>query len=263
MPSTSILPLPAFAHPVPDLLAILLREAPAALALLDRDLRCLAATARWAREFRLDPARVVGLGHPEIAPGIPERLREAHRRCLRTEEDWMSEEPVLRPDGGLEWIHHRARPWRTPEGAVGGILLQVERITDRKVAQQAARESEALFRATLETLPMPAGLFRRAGATVAVNRAFREIFGYALEEVPTQAVWRALAYPGASGLREAEATWDNLSRNLRQSDPPETVRTRRTVTARDGSRHRMEVSLLMEGDFVLITYLERPPRRRG
>lgn len=255
--------------PAPDLrlesgplLDILLEDAPAALAILDRDLRGLAASRRWLLDHGMERGTVLGRDPWEDHPELPPRWRETCRRCLAANQPGCLEDPILLPSGALEWLRWKVQPWHRPTGEAGGLVILAERVTALRQAEQSAKETETLFRRVLETLPMPAGLFRRAGATVMVNRAFRDTFGYALAEVPTQAAWRAIAYPGDRARKEADAAWEAIAQRLREVEPPEVQRTTRTVTARDGSRHRMDLTFLVQGDFVLITYLARPRGRR-
>ena len=56
-------------------LQIFVEHAPAALAMLDRDMRYLAASRRWMETYRLQGPTVVGRRHYAVVPDIPERWR--------------------------------------------------------------------------------------------------------------------------------------------------------------------------------------------
>ena len=68
----------------PDLLAIFVRDLPVAVAMFDREMRCLQASDRWCRDLRVELEQVQGRLHYEVF-AIPERWREIHRRGLRGE----------------------------------------------------------------------------------------------------------------------------------------------------------------------------------
>jgi signal transduction histidine kinase len=77
-----------------------------------------------------------------------------HQRCLAGATESAEEEPFPREDGSVDWVRWAVHSWRTAGGAIGGILLFSEVITERKRAEQALSESrarlEALTRRLLE-----------------------------------------------------------------------------------------------------------------
>jgi signal transduction histidine kinase len=66
---------------------------------------------------------------------MPERWKEVHRRALQGEILRANED---RWDGqdGPHWARWEVRPWKTPEGVVGGILILTEDITRRKQMEE-------------------------------------------------------------------------------------------------------------------------------
>jgi len=60
-----------------------------------------------------------------------------HRRALEGETLRADEDPWEREDGTTMWVRWEIRPWRTPSGIVGGILIFAEDITHRKQMEKA------------------------------------------------------------------------------------------------------------------------------
>jgi PAS domain S-box-containing protein len=122
-------------------LRLFVEHAPAAIAMLDREMRYLAASRRWRADFRLPDDGLAGLGHYDLFPGMPERWKEAHRRCLDGAVERWDEDPFRRADGTTEWLQWEVRPWRGTEGEIAGIVIFCEFITGRKRQEEQIRAS--------------------------------------------------------------------------------------------------------------------------
>ncbi len=149
-------------------------HAPASIVMLDRDMRYLAASRRWLRDFRLEVDDIVGRSHYDLFPEIPERWKAVHRRCLAGATESCAEDPFVRGDGHVDWISWQVTPWRDGSGAVGGIVISSEAITERKVAELHLRESEAQKRAILDSVAAQVCLLDERGTIVEVNEPWRE-----------------------------------------------------------------------------------------
>ncbi len=133
-----------------ELLKIFVKHVPAAVAMLDRDMRYLQVSDRWCTDYLHGRAQILGRSHYEIFPDMPERWKEVHRRGLQGETLRADED---RWDGqdGPNWARWEVRPWKTPEDTVGGILILAEDITRRKQMEEALRESEDKLRLLLDS----------------------------------------------------------------------------------------------------------------
>jgi PAS domain S-box-containing protein len=119
-----------------ELLETFVKHVPAAVAMLDRDMRYLQVSNRWCADFSLDSSQLLGRSHYEIFPDLPERWRQIHRRCLEGETLRAEEDPWDRA-GGTTWLRWEIRPWQNLDGVPGGILIFSEDITHRKHAEEA------------------------------------------------------------------------------------------------------------------------------
>ncbi|MGA2706815.1 MAG: PAS domain S-box protein [Steroidobacteraceae bacterium] len=122
-------------------LRLFVEHAPAAVAMLDRDLRYVVASRRWLEDYGAVGRSIVGHTHYEIFPELPDRWKEAHRRALTGELLHSEEDSFVRADGRLEWIRWEILPWHIEDCEVGGIMVFTEIITRRKLAEQARLKS--------------------------------------------------------------------------------------------------------------------------
>jgi len=127
-------------------------QAPASVAMFDRDMRYLAASPRWREAFGLG-ADLAGRFHYDLLPEIPEHWKAAHQRALGGETIREDCELFVRADGTRQWVWWEIQPWRRPHGDIGGIVVYADDITESVRKQEATRQSEAALRALGDSLP--------------------------------------------------------------------------------------------------------------
>ncbi len=126
-------------------LNLFVRHAPAAIAMFDKEMRYLAVSNRWRSDYNIGRQDLIGRSHYELFPGIPERWREIHRRCLTGVVERAEEDRVERAGGTVQWIKWEVHPWYLPSGPVGGIIIFSEDITKRKLAEEKIRTQNRLM----------------------------------------------------------------------------------------------------------------------
>ena len=128
-------------------------HAPAALAMFDREMRYLLASPRWRLTYGLGDRDLRGVSHYDVFPEIPERWKEAHRRGLAGEVLRGEEDRFDRADGSVQWMHWEILPWHDDTGAIGGLVIFAEDVTERKRMEEGLRQSEERFRVALKNSP--------------------------------------------------------------------------------------------------------------
>jgi PAS domain S-box-containing protein len=118
-----------------ELLKIFVKNVPAGVAMLDRDMRYLQVSDRWCVDFSLDSSQMLGRSHYEVFPDIPERWKQLLRRALNG-ETLRADEDRWDREGGTVWLRWEIRPWQNLDGLPGGILIFSEDITHRKQAEE-------------------------------------------------------------------------------------------------------------------------------
>ncbi len=140
-------------------LRLFVDQAPSAIAMFDRDVRYIAVSRRWLRDYGIEQQDVIGRSHYDVFPEISGEWRAIHQRCLRGEVLAREEDPFLRADGSLQWLRWEVRPWRDDAGLIGGLVMFSVDLTAQvlargemaaardRIAEQAAELSAAKERA--------------------------------------------------------------------------------------------------------------------
>ena len=118
------------------LLRLFIEQAPAPIAMLDSEMRYLAASRRWREVYQLGDQPLAGRSHYEIFPDIPEAWRVLHRRCLAGEILREDNDRFERADGSVQWLRWEMRPWTRPEGGIGGLIIYFEDTTEQTRARK-------------------------------------------------------------------------------------------------------------------------------
>ena len=188
-------------------LSLFLRNAPASMAMYDRDLRVLLASDQWAKDMGLGDTNVHGKLLSELLPHMSKRWNDIHAHCLAGAAERGDNERIVRPDGRTEWFSWEMRPWHTPSGDVGGIISMGWETTGQRRAIDALRASEERWRTLVETLP----------EALLVFEDYRVVFA----NEPGLQLWRAKSAQELIGRSVVELVHPDYRRlmEVRAADP--------------------------------------------
>lgn len=133
-------------------LQLLIEHSPAAVAMMDLDMKYIWASQRWIKDFHLEGKELIGQSHYKIFPEIPPRWKEIHRRCLAGATERNDEEAFVRSDGRTNWLRWEVCPWYRASGVIGGIVMFSEDISERKHAAQIREKADMEYKNSLKKL---------------------------------------------------------------------------------------------------------------
>ncbi|MCC6795555.1 MAG: PAS domain S-box protein [Candidatus Hydrogenedentes bacterium] len=172
-------------------LHLFVEHTPAAVAMLDREMRYLVVSKRWLHDYRLTGEDIIGKSHYEVFPEIQNNQDwlDIHQRCLSGTVEKREEDRFLRADGTEDWLRWEVHPWYDEAGEIGGIIMFTEVITERKKAAELVRQSEERLELALSGADLGLWDLEINPSRMLVNPRFAEILGYAPEEVQTDSAW--------------------------------------------------------------------------
>jgi len=230
------------------------RDATTAVAILDRDMRYVAASQRYVSDNRLPhDISLEGRNHFEVFPECPPDRRALFARVLDGAQLSGDGDAVYYPDGSIDYIRWSQRPWYDEDDRIAGIVLTSEIITAEMEARRQLEEAERRYRAVFEQAGVGVARLSLDGTFLEVNNRLCEMTGYTRREllgenyrkVSAEEQW-ATTEQGIRSLARGEVALYSDDRELRL--PNDMLRpvhcTANLVRAGDGRPDYIAVVLL-------------------
>jgi len=128
------------------ILSAFVEHAPAAVAMLDKNMNFIAVSNKWVIDYQLTGRQIIGVSYYDVFPGQDAELIERHQRVLSGAIE-SKEEDVHRLPGANEdeYIAWEMRPWHQVDDTIGGIMLFTQDITS--IIKQRAELNTAKLQA--------------------------------------------------------------------------------------------------------------------
>jgi len=207
-----------------ETLEALVATMPTSLVMTDPNLRVMAASSLWARSLGIRRSAAIGRTLFDIAPDVYRPNSAAFDRALAGEGPVVSRSRVALPIGVTVWLQTELKPWKQPDGAIGGLVLTASDVSELVEALERSERSEQRMQLALELSELHVwelDFVERQLIKVGAEDTFFE------EPKTYEGLWRDI-YEGVDprDRAEVEAAWDRHLATGERYDP--IYRVRRT-----------------------------------
>ncbi len=130
-----------------------------------------------------------------------------------------------------------------------------------KEAEEDVRRNEEKLQALMDASPMAISWADMNGNIEYNNRKFRELFGYTVEDIPTIAEWRRLAYPDPAYRETIPSLVVMLTEAQKQGREVTPIAV--TVTSKDGSTRNVKQIGAFASNRILAIYNDLTEHKRA
>jgi PAS domain S-box-containing protein/diguanylate cyclase (GGDEF)-like protein len=159
---------------------LVVRNLPGAVALYDRDLRCVLMQGRHLEDAGIPSQELVGRTIAEsLPPELIEAIEPAARRALAGERSAVEAFSAL----SNAIVTMDILPHVDDAGEIHGVLIAIRDISEQRAAEAATRDAEERFRLAFDHAPIGIALVSPEGAWLRVNKTLCDMTGYGEDEL--------------------------------------------------------------------------------
>ncbi|MGW8122176.1 PAS domain S-box protein [Roseivirga echinicomitans] len=129
---------------------LFMEQVASAVAMLDRELRYVATSRQWLKDYNLEGLEVIGKKHYDVFKNISQEWKIIHEKCLQGATIKRTEDSFINNEGEILWITWDVRPWYDDNNEIGGILIYAADITPIKEKEKELIRYKQLLEKTNE-----------------------------------------------------------------------------------------------------------------
>ncbi len=178
-----------------------------------------------------------------------EQVEEAYPDVVRTEDNTLIAEVILRRPGGPERVlWGKASPIYDDQGNVAGAIESIRDITERSVAEKALKRSHFLLEDAMDQAHMAYWEFDVVSGVFTFNDRFYALYATTAEEeggylMPAEVYGREFVHPDDSGVVARE-----VERAINAADPDYVSEVEHRIIRRDGETRYIVVRIRITKD---------------
>lgn len=155
----------------------LIESSPFAVAMFDKQLRCMVVSESWRQAFSRSADDPIGQPLAGVFPTAPKRLLGAQTRALAGEVITSKEDRFTDGQGRKRWVRWEARPWRDAAGKVQGVICYVDDISALAEARRQAQENARRLKMALTAADAGVYEIDHANKTFWASPEFKKLVG--------------------------------------------------------------------------------------
>jgi PAS domain S-box-containing protein len=167
-----------------QMLEALIEASPAAIIAMDLDSNLILYNSAAERMFGWKKGEVIGKRYPLVYPMQLNEIKIIIRACRAKEKLRSVVTRRLHKDGHYIDVSMSTAPMLNTEGVIIGYMAIMEDISERRLAKEALRQSEANYRTIFDAANDATFVFNvKNGDMLDVNLKMCQMYGYTREEV--------------------------------------------------------------------------------
>ena len=119
------------------------------VSVFDKNMNYMYVSRSYLDMYNFKETDVIGKHHYGVIPQLPERIRAVHRRALQGEIIFNDNEVYPEADGKMHYSRWECRPWYEDDGSIGGLVVYLENVTEKKRIEQLLIDEKEHLRTTL------------------------------------------------------------------------------------------------------------------
>src|SRR5690606_18205231 len=157
-------------------------NAPAAIAMFDREMRYIAVSKRWLENHKITRKNVIGALHYDVVPDLPQTWKEVHQRGLNGETLRNDNARFPRQDGSVQFLKWEVKPWFNNKQEKGGINTRNEDVSAHKIHEEKIRVAYTKHKTHLDNIPIAVWISDYEGRIFEADAIAEEMLGITEED---------------------------------------------------------------------------------
>lgn len=164
-----------------ELMKFIISNTKSSVSVFDTQMNYIYVSDRYFDDFHLTDKNIIGRNHYDVFPDLPQFLRDIHKRALSGETISGEDDPLMHSDGSMDWANWTCMPWYNNDETIGGIIVYLEVITERKQAEEQIK----LLAQMVDIAPGAVMIHDFDGQLFYANQRAAEMQGCTIEEFLT------------------------------------------------------------------------------